>query len=298
MLSPSSGARSQATVGILLISAGMATLGVSDAIAKALAANYSPIQILFVRNLIALPIAMLIALKMGGPGALRSYRPAAHLVRGVFWVLAAGLFFTGLKHLEIAEATALVFIAPVFITAISALFLKESVGWRRWLAVLVGFVGVLIIVRPGAGTFQAASLLPITTAFFYAILMISARWVDPRESVWTLMLYLVGAGLALSALMTPFVWVNIQIKDIWLFFGIAIFGTAGITLITQAFRFAPAAVVAPFEYSALIWATLFGWLFWHEIPDLLTYVGAGVIVLSGCYIVLREQQLKSGDSVS
>ncbi|WP_029061692.1 DMT family transporter [Labrenzia sp. DG1229] len=289
-------ARAQATIGIVLMSVGIASLSVSDAIAKALTAGYSPIQILFIRNLIALPFAVVIALSMGGPGALRSYRPAAHLLRGVFWLLAAVLFFTGLKHLEIAEATALVFVAPVFITAISALFLKETVGWRRWLAVLAGFAGVLVIVRPGAGTFQNESLLPIATAFLYAILMISARWVDPRESVWTLMLYLVGAGALLSALAVPFAWVEIQSGDVWMFVGIAIFGTAGITLITQAFRFASAATVAPFEYSALIWATLLGWIIWDEIPDMLTYVGAGIIILSGCYIVFREQKLQSEET--
>ena len=287
--------RAKATLGILLMCAGITSLSVSDAIAKALTESYSPIQILFIRNFLALPFAILIALKMGGPSALSSYKPAAHLLRGVVWLLAAGLFFTGLKYLEIAEATALVFVAPVFITTISALFLKETVGWRRWLAVLAGFAGILIVVRPGAGTFQNASLLPIATAFFYAILMISARWVDPRESVWTLMLYLVGAGALLSAMIAPFAWSELQSEHTWLFICNTIFGTAGITLITQAFRFAPAATVAPFEYSALIWATLLGWLIWDEIPDLLTYVGAGVIILSGCYIVFREQQLQKAD---
>lgn len=296
MHSATGGARSQASVGIVLMCAGIASLSISDAIAKDLTSSYTPIQILFMRNLIALPFAVLIALKMGGMGALRSYRPAAHLLRGVLWLIAAGLFFTSLKYLEIAEATALVFMAPVFITAISALFLKETVGWRRWLAVLAGFAGVLIIVRPGAGTFQNASLLPIVVAFFYAVLMISARWVDPRESVWTLMLYLVGAGALLSALVAPFVWVEIRTVDIWLFIGIAIFGTAGITLITQAFRFAPSATLAPFEYSALLWATLLGWLVWQEIPDLLTYIGAAFIILSGCYIVFREQRLENESS--
>jgi uncharacterized membrane protein len=126
---------------------------------------------------------------------------------------------------------------------------------------------VLIVVRPGSSTFQAASLFPVATALFYAALMISARWVDRRESVWTLMLYLTGAGALLSALAMPFTWTPVRMEDLWLFAGIALFGTAGITMMTQAFRFAPAAVVAPFDYTALIWATLMGWLFWGEIPD-------------------------------
>ncbi|POF30049.1 DMT family transporter [Roseibium marinum] len=293
MISASAGVRSQATTGILLMCAGVACLCVNDAIAKTLTASYHPIQILFLRNLIALPIAILIALKMGGAAALHSYRPAAHLLRGFIWLGAATLFFTGLSLLELAEATALIFAAPIFVTALSALLLREQVGWRRWVAVLVGFLGVLIIVRPGTGTFQAGSLFPVATAVFYAFLMISARWVDPRESVWTLMVYLVGAGGLLSALLVPFVWIDLRLEDMWLFISIALFGTAGITMMTQAFRFAPAAVVAPFDYSALIWASVLGWLVWNEIPDLATYIGAGVIILSGLFIVLRERQLEN-----
>jgi drug/metabolite transporter (DMT)-like permease len=290
MQSTTTGIQSKATGGILMMCIGVAFLSVNDAFAKALTEHYAPIQILFVRNLIALPVVVLITLKFGGPSALISYRPAAHLARGVIWLGAATLFFTSLKFLELAEATALVFAAPVFVTALSALVLKEHVGWRRWMAVLGGFVGVLIVVRPGAATFQLASLLPVATAVLYAVMMISARWVDPRESAWTLMLYLVGFGILLSSVFIPFVWVAPKQEHIWLFLGIAFFGTAGVTMITQAFRFAPASIVAPFDYSALIWATLLGRLIWNESPDLATYLGAAVIILSGLFIVFRERQ--------
>ncbi|WP_417694135.1 DMT family transporter [Roseibium sp.] len=285
--------RARTTTGILLMCAGVACLCVNDAIAKTLSSSYYPVQVLFLRSIIALPFAALIAWKMGGVAALKSYRPAAHLLRGLLWIAAATMFFTSLGLLGLAEATTLIFAAPMFICALSALVLREQVGWRRWLAVLVGFVGVLIVVRPGSDTFQAASLLPIATAVLYALLMISARWVDPRESVWTMMVYLVGVGTLLSALAAPFFWLPVQGKDIWLFFGIAVFGTAGMTLMTQAFRFAPAPAVAPFDYTALLWATLLGYVFWGEIPDTATYVGASVIVASGLFIVYREWKLDS-----
>ncbi|MCV0428081.1 MAG: DMT family transporter [Roseibium sp.] len=269
---------------------GVAFLSVSDAIAKLLTAGYSPIQFLFLRNLIALPFAIAVALKLGGTSALRSYRPAAHLLRGGLWLTAATLFFTSFIYLGLAEATALVFVMPVFVTALSALVLKHPVGWRRWSAVLVGFLGVIIVVRPGFGTFQTASLLPLATAFFYALLMLSARWIDPRESVWTLMLYLVGSGAFLGAFAMPFFWVAPRPEDFSLFLGIAFFGTAGATLMTQAFRLAPASVVAPLDYTALLWATLFGWLLWEEIPVAATFVGATIIIASGTYIVIRERK--------
>ncbi|WP_172327988.1 DMT family transporter [Mangrovicoccus sp. HB161399] len=278
------------TLGMLLMCAGVACLSTNDAIAKLLAADYHPMQILFLRNLFALPAALAIAVTMGGPGALRSHRPAAHLLRGVLWIGAAFLFFSSLRLMPLAEATALVFVAPLFITAISALFLGEQVGWRRWLAVLAGFLGVLVAIRPGAEAFRPASLLPVATAAVYALLMVSARWVDRRESVWTLLLYLTGAGTLVSALAVPFFWVPLQAGDLWLCAAISVFGTAGMTMITQAFRLAPAVVVAPLDYTALVWATLLGWALWREMPAPAVFVGAAVIIASGAFTIWREHR--------
>ncbi len=279
--------------GITLMCVGVACLCVNDALAKFLVADYSPLQILFLRNVIALPFAIALTVKMGGRSALRSSRPAAHLVRGVLWIGATVLFFTSFLYLGLAEATALIFVAPLFITAISAVLLREHVGPRRWLAVCIGFIGVLIVVRPGAATFQPASLLPVSTAFIYALLMLSARWVDPRESVWTILLYLTGASGLLSAFIVPFVWTPVRLGDLWFFAAIALFGTAGMTMMTQAFRLAPAAIVAPLDYSAMVWATMLGWLVWNEIPDATAFAGAAVIIASGLYVIWRERGQKA-----
>ncbi len=268
---------------------GVACLSVNDAVAKTLTTSYAPLQILFMRNVIALPFTVLLAFLLGGSSALRSYRPAAHLLRGALWVGATIMFFTSFMYLGLAEATALIFVAPFFITVISALFLGEHVGWRRWLAVLLGFVGVLFIVRPGGATFQPISLLPVATALVYALLMLSARWVDPRETVWTLLVYLTGSGALLGALIVPFVWVPIRAEDIWLFAAIAFFGTAGMTMMTQAFRVTPAVVVAPLDYTGLLWATLFGWLIWRESLDTMTILGAAIIIASGVFMIFRKK---------
>jgi drug/metabolite transporter (DMT)-like permease len=273
----------------VLMATGVACLCINDAIAKTLTASYPPLQIFFLRNLIAFPFALLLALASGGHGALRSHRPVAHLARGVLWIAATVLFFSSLRYLGLAEATALVFVAPVFITALSAVLLRETVGRRGWLAVISGLIGVLVVVRPGGAAFQPASLLPVATALVYALLMIGARWVDARESVWTLLLYMTGTGAVLGGLAVPLVWVTPHLEDTWLFLGIALFGTAGMTMMTQAFRFAPAVVIAPLDYTALLWATGLGWLIWGEIPDALTCLGAGIIILSGIYAILRER---------
>jgi drug/metabolite transporter (DMT)-like permease len=280
--------------GIILMCVGVACLSANDALAKTLTAGYSPLQILFLRNVIALPFTLALSLLLGGPSVLRSHRPAAHLLRGALWVGATMMFFTSFKHLGLAEATALIFIAPFFITLISALFLGEKVGRSRWLAVLFGFVGVLIIVRPGGATFQLITLLPVATALVYAVLMLSARWVDPRENVWTLLLYLTGSGALVSSLIAPFVWVPVRAEDVWLFMALAFFGTAGMTMMTQAFRQAPAVLVAPLDYTGLLWATLFGWLIWRESLDTMTILGAAIIVASGVFTILREQGKSAG----
>lgn len=282
-------ARGSALPGIAMMCAGVACLNVNDAFAKHLIEQYSPLQILFLRNVIALPFALAVTVRIGGVQALRSGRPAAHLLRGFLWVVATVMFFTSFAYLDLAEATALIFVAPLFITALSAMFLKEQVGWRRWLAVVVGFVGVLVVIQPGAAAFQLVSLLPVSTAFIYALLMLSARWVDQRESAWTMLLYLTGTSALLSALVVPFVWTPIGLEDLWSFAGVALFGTAGMTLMTQAFRVAPASTVAPFDYSGLLWATVLGWLFWREVPDAPAVLGAAIIVGSGFFILWRER---------
>ena len=275
--------------GILMMCAAVFCLSVNDAFAKALTESYHPVQILFLRNAIAFPMALAVALSLGGRAALRSHRPRAHVIRGALWLLAATLFFTGLSKLGLAEATALIFAAPVFITALSALVLKEAVGWRRWSAVLVGFLGVLVIVRPGAATFQAAALYPIATAVVYAILMIGARWVDPRDSVWTMMLYLVAVAGVLAGIASVFVWAPLQPEHALQFLFIAVFGTLGMTFMTQAFRMADAALVAPFDYTAMLWAVLFGYMIWGELPDPATWAGTAIIVSSGLFILFREK---------
>src|SRR3546814_9354531 len=146
----------------------------------------------------------------------------------------------------------------------SADLLREHVGWRRWGAVIVGFAVVLIIVCPGATACQPASLYVVATAALYAFFMIAARWIDRREGFWTMMFYMVLFPLLFSGAIVATVWQTPELRHLPLFLGMAVFGTLGMTLITQGFRLAPAAVVAPFDYTALIWASLFGWLVWRS----------------------------------
>jgi drug/metabolite transporter (DMT)-like permease len=283
---------------ISLMCAGIFCIVVNDALAKWFVSQYPPLQIIFMRNLLATPMIAVIVLSIGGRRALQTRHLGLHAMRGLLLVAGGYAFYIGLSILPLAEATSLIFAAPIFITALSVPLLGEQVGWRRWAAVIVGFAGVLIIVRPGAAAFQPASLFVLVTAMVYALLMISARWVGRGEGMWTMMFYLMLFPTLISGLIVPLTWQPLQMSHLPLFLAMAVFGALGMALISQAFRLGEAAVVAPFDYTALIWASLLGWLVWGEIPGLWTYAGAAVIIASGIYIVLRETGKARADEVT
>lgn len=267
---------------------GVFFLVLNDAVVKWLVTRYDPFQILLLRSMIALPLVIAIVCFFDGAKGLRSSCVRVHALRGVLGVAASYAFIISLRSLPLAEATALVFASPLVVAALSPFLLKESVGWVRVSAVAVGFIGVLFIVRPGVATFQIASLFAVGAAILYGLVMLSARWIDKRDTIWTMMLYmtLFSGGFSAFSIFLP--WASLTSADIALFLGTAVAGTLGLALISQAFRMAPAAIVAPFDYTALIWASFLGWLAWGVVPELWTYVGALVIITSGIYLITSD----------
>ena len=276
------------TLGIALMLTGIAGFAVMDAIIKWMTADYSIVQVAALRSWFGLPLLFLVALRGGGLAQLKTRRPLVHVSR-YFLVLGLTLcFFYALSQMKLVDAIAISFAAPIFITALSVILLKEGVGPHRWAAVGVGFIGVLVMLRPGVGVFQWAALSVLASVVFYALLMITTRAFKSTESGASLILY-PQLGMTLTGIVAaPFFWVTPGLADLGLFALAGLFGSVGIMCITQAFRLAPPALVSPFEYSALIWATLLGFLLWGELPDGFTLFGAGIIVASGLYIIYRE----------
>jgi len=284
--------RNQITLGIASIIAGMFCLTISDGLAKWLGATYSPVQLLFLRGLLAAPILIVLIAILSGRAALRTEHLGIHLFRGLINVVSASCFYLGLTMLPLAEATAIAFSAPFFVTIISVIFLHEKVSLGGWLALLAGFAGVVLIARPNPQNMQWAVVLPLITALGYAVMMVSARKLNVRESMLTTTLYIALGQAFFAGLPQAWVWTPVQSGHMAGFLGLAIFSTLGLGLITQAFRVAPASIVAPFDYTGLIWATLFGWAIWHEMPSLGFYAGALLIVISGVYIAVFEASKK------
>ena len=275
-------------LGITMMVAGIAGFAVMDAIIKWLTADYPVPQVVALRSWFGLPLLFLLALREGGLEALKTRRPLVHIGRYTLVLALSFSFFWALSQMKLVDAVAITFAAPILIAALSVPLLKESVGLRRWAAIGVGFCGVLIMLRPGMGVFQLAALVAFGSAVVYALLMITTRAFKSTESTASLMLY-PQLGMSLTGIVfAPLFWVTPSLGDLGLFALAGMFGSVGVMCLTQAFRLAPAATVSPFEYSALIWATLLGFLLWGELPDTTTLVGALIVISSGLYIIYRE----------
>jgi len=274
--------------GIACVLFGCFCLSVSDSFAKWLGEYFSPLQLVFMRGVIAAPLVALVAIRANGLQSLVTVHPFLHLARGAINVAAAFCFYLSLTYIPLAEATAIAFSAPLFVTLLSVVVLRERVGAWAWCAVWMGFAGVLVTVRPGWGGFHPAALLPLTAAVGYAVMMLTARRIRAEERLTTTAFYIVVAQVAASALLQPWVWRPIDASQFAGMAALAVFSTLGLTFVTQAFRLAPPAVVAPFDYSGLIWGALFGWIFWGEALDAWTYVGAGLIAAGGILVVTRQ----------
>ena len=279
--------------GIALILASTVFLGISDVTSKYLSATLPSIEIAWIRFLV-FALIMVPAMVPGSPlFALRTARPGLQAMRGVALLSSSLFFISGLRFLPIAEASATGFVAPLFVTALSIVFLSESVGVRRWLATAVGLIGVLIILRPGSSAFHPAAFFPIVSALAWACTLIMTRMMSGREHALTTMTYSAIAGICIVSVLVPFVWVAPSWHDILFGIVIGVASTAGQWIVVLAFRYADASVLAPFSYSQLLWVGILGFVIFGEVPDVWTVTGAVFIVASGLYTAHRERVRRS-----
>jgi drug/metabolite transporter (DMT)-like permease len=298
--------------GIACIVVAMMMLSLQDSIVKWLGATYALHQIVLTRSVIAATITLIVLAAMSRLALLRTRRWSLHLVRGLLLVVTNSAFFLALVAMPIAEAVAMFFVAPLFITLLSAVLLGEPAGPRRLAAVLVGFAGVVIVVRPGSGLFGYVALLPVGAAATYAVMQILTRRLGTTDSAATMAFYIqltfiivgLGMGMAvgdgrfagsddpsLSFLLRS--WRPPTDADLPLFALVGLLIAAASVLLSQAYRTTEAATIAPFEYIALPFATLWGFLFWGDVPDATALLGMTLIVGSGVFIVVRTERLQS-----
>ncbi|MEI6098818.1 MAG: DMT family transporter [Alphaproteobacteria bacterium] len=294
---------------ILCLVAGIAIFSVQDLILKLLSGDYPLYQAMILRSLVAMPCMALLAVWFDGTWrSLITPNWLALLGRGMLNFLAYTAYYLALAALPMATTVALYFTAPLFITVLSVVLLGEKVSASRWVALLLGLVGVVIMVRPGGALFDWAALLPIFCGFAYALSMILARTMGARDSaaamafwgnnaflVASLALALAFGGGGSADLMHPSLafltrgWATPGLIDALLMASCGLIAAVGLTLLTQAYRIGQSSVVAPFEFSFAFWGVLWGWLFWGVLPDAQGWTGIVILIAAGVYVVSKAE---------
>ena len=270
------------------IALSIALFSAMDAMVKWLGADYSIVQLLFFRSVFALiPLGVLLY-QTGGWRDLKTRQPGTQIVRALIGLGSMGFFFLALRLMPLADVIAIAFAGPLFLTLLSIPLLGEQVGPRRWVAVVVGFLGVLLIARPGSDIFGVTALIPLVGALGFAFAMIFVRRLSTTDSNAAIVFYHAVICIVAASAALPFQWQTPEPAH-WLpLIALGVVGGTAQIFTTQAFRLAPAAVIAPFKYISILFAIGFGYVFFGEMPDAWTLAGAGVVIASGLYILHRE----------
>lgn len=275
--------------GIGLLVAGCAFLIASDAVSKWLSQTYPVGQIISLRNVFVLIPILLVAWRTDSFTSLRVHSWAAQCSRAFFHVLAAALFVASVSLLPLADVHAIGFSGPIFIATLAPWLLGEHVGWRRWCAIVVGFGGVLIMLRPTGASFQLIGLVPLAATLSASLRDIVTRRMSRTETSLS-MLFVSSLAVVFGGLMTlPIDWKPLTLTSLALFALNGLVNGSAHFLIIEAYRHAEAAVVSPFKYSTLLWATLFGYILWGHVPDQWILVGTVPVISSGLYLLHRER---------
>ena len=266
---------------------------VMNVFAKLLSVNHSVIEIAFYRNLIACIPFLFLVFVLGKREILviRS-QPAAVAFRAVIGAISLTTTFAAFSIMPMAETTVLLFTASLFIPVLGVIFLRERVGPYRWVAVAIGFVGVVVMAGPAGNVNALGIAVALVAALMHATLQIILRYLGRYERPETVTFYFLVIGTLVTALPLPFIYVTPTIAEVPLLFGVGLSGAAAQWLLSTAFRCAPAAVVTVFNYSSIVWATLFGWMIWNEWPIPTVLAGSAIVIASNALVIWRESRTR------
>lgn len=275
--------------GIALMLAAMAVVPLMDGVAKHLSATFPVLQVVWARYFFHLLILLPVVLWRHGVSALLLRNPWLQIIRGGFLLGSTILFFAAIAVMPIADALALVFVAPLVVTALSPLVLGERVGPRRWTAVSVGFVGVLVIVRPGLSDFHPGMLLALGAGTVYAFYSLATRKLSGSAPPLITLAYTALLGALVMSAAVPAVWTPPDVRDIAWMALMGALAAGGHFLIIKSFEHAEASLLAPLGYSEIVMATVVGYLAFGDFPDAWTWVGVAIVISSGVYVSVRER---------
>ena len=266
-----------------------------DATAKYLAQDYPVPQVLWARFAFHLVfVGTFLGMRLGV--TLRSQRLGLQLIRSVLMLVTTGMFFFAVRALPLADVVAIMFVGPLFVTALSVPLLGDYVGPRRWAAVGIGFLGALVVVRPGSGIMQGIAILPVLAAFSHALYTITTRQLANHDLPMTTLFYTAALGTLATTAVVPYFWVTPDAFGWLLMALLGFFGAVGHLALIKALSYASPVVVAPLSYASLIWSIGFGFVLFEDLPDAMTLVGAALIAASGMYVFHRERVRRSSSN--
>jgi drug/metabolite transporter (DMT)-like permease len=277
----------------MLLSIFMFSFG--DALGKFLVATYSVGQLLWLRACAAL-IVLVPSIWQHRREFMRLERPWLQLLRVILSTLEVAAFFLATVYLPLADVITYYLACPIFVTALSAIVLRERVGWRRWSAVLIGFCGVLIALRPSSQTISWPAMIALGGSLSFAMLMLITRSLRGTPDIVLASSQFAGT-FVLGALLSPFGWVAPSIGSLSLFAAAGCISVAALLCVNRSLKLAPASVVVPYQYSMIVWAVIFGYVVFGDVPSLATIAGAAIIIGAGFYIFLREREIGRGEAV-
>jgi drug/metabolite transporter (DMT)-like permease len=276
-----------ALAGIGLMVLGIFLFCCNDALGKWLLGTYSVWQMLVIRSIGAIALLSPLIWRERASFATAP-RPGLQVLRVSLSVTESIMFFLALSYLPLADTVTFYLAAPIYVTAISALFLQERVGWRRWSAVVAGFVGVIIALRPSTATLTLPALIAIVGSLGFAVFLIITRMLRGTSDV-VMVSGQFGAMLVVSGAIAPIGWIAPSALDFGLMLVLGVVAMTAFACMNRSLKLAPASVVVPYQYTMIVWAVVFGWLVFGDVPDAFTLTGAAIIIGAGLYILWREQ---------
>lgn len=283
-------ASSSAAAGIALMLVGIFLFALNDALGKWLVATYSVGQVLLIRSLAALAVLAPFAVREGAGAFVRAPRPGLQMLRAVFATGEVALFYWALTSLPLADVMTYYLAGPIYVTAMAATLLREPVGWRRWTAVIVGFCGVIVALRPSATSLSVPALVALAGSLSFSLLMICTRLVRGTSDVVLVSWQTLGA-LVFGAVVAPFTWTPMSAPDLGLLLLLGLVAMGAHMCINRSLIVAPPSVVVPYQYTTIVWAILLGYWFFGDVPQPAMLIGCAVIIAAGIYIFMRERRL-------
>ena len=283
---------SSSLVGILFAILAYFSFSFLDAIQKTAVLYHSIFQILLIKYIFTLTLSLIESLRKKNIVFYKSQNIKMQLTRSLLSIIESGLFVLSFKYLTLADAHSIASLTPVFVVALSAIILRESVSLKTWIAIFFGFVGVLVIMRPGFSIFDPKSIIPLFAAFFLSLYQIATRKVSEYDPNETSLFYTSLIGIVLMLFLSSFFWKPFSNLSYILFLGIGLFFSLGVYFQIIALSFTKASLVQPFHYTLILWSIILGYFFYNDLPDRFTIIGSITIVISGIYVLYTKYSIK------